>query len=73
MYIFFSSINICFDLETMYTPSGDFCSLLITFANSLNPDQKRQNVGPDVDPSTLLEFLEELFEIVNFGKKVSRR
>ena len=26
---------------------GDFCCLLINFANSLNPDQARQNVGPD--------------------------
>ena len=25
--------------------SGDFCHLLITFANSLDPDQARQNVG----------------------------
>ena len=24
---------------------GDFCCLLITFANSLDPDQARQNVG----------------------------
>ena len=27
--------------------------LLITFANSLNQDQKRQNVGPDLDPKRL--------------------
>ena len=26
------------------------CHLLITFANSLDPDQARQNVGPDLDP-----------------------
>ena len=31
-----------FDLETLYSTNGDFCSLLITFANSLNPDQERQ-------------------------------
>ena len=33
---------------------GDFCRLLITFANSLAtlaPDQDRQNVGPDLDPN----------------------
>ena len=29
--------------------SSDFCRLLITFANSLNPDQDKQNVGPDLD------------------------
>ena len=29
--------------------SGDFCCLLITFANSLDPDQDQQNVGTDLD------------------------
>ena len=33
--------------------SVDFCCLLITFANSLEPDQARQNVGPDLDPICL--------------------
>ena len=33
--------------------SGDLCRLLITFGNSLNPDQARQNVGPDLDPNCL--------------------
>ena len=28
--------------------SGDFCRLLLTFANSLDPDQARQNVGFDL-------------------------
>ena len=32
---------------------SDFCHLLITFANSLDPDQTRQNVGPDLDPNCL--------------------
>ena len=27
------------------------CCLLITFANSLDPDQDRQNIGPNPDPS----------------------
>ena len=27
--------------------------LLIPFANSLDPDQDRQNVGPDLDPNCL--------------------
>ena len=27
--------------------------LLFTFANSLDPDQDRQNVGPDLDPNCL--------------------
>ena len=29
------------------------CCLLITFANSLDPDQARQSVGPDLDPNCL--------------------
>ena len=33
--------------------SGDFCHLLITFANSLDPDQAGQNIGPDLDPNCL--------------------
>ena len=28
-----------------FLASGDFCHLLITFANSLEPDQGRHNVG----------------------------
>ena len=32
--------------------SGNFC-LLITFANSLDPDQDQQNIGPDLDPKSL--------------------
>ena len=46
-------------------------SLLITFANSLDPDQARQNVGPDLDPNclTLMVFLKEFFEKDDFEKK----
>ena len=36
---------------------GDFCRLLITFANSLDPDQAWQNVGPDLDPNCLTLWL----------------
>ena len=32
---------------------GEFCCLLITFANRFVPDQARQNVGPDLDPNCL--------------------
>ena len=35
---------------------GDFCCLLITFANSLDPDQVQLNVGPDLDPSCLTHW-----------------
>ena len=33
--------------------SDNFCHLLIIFANSLDPDQARQNVAPDLDPNCL--------------------
>ena len=36
-----------------FPASGDFCCLLTTFANSLDPDQAWQNVGPDLDPNCL--------------------
>ena len=32
-----------------FLASCDFCLLLIIFANSMDPDQDRQNVGPDLD------------------------
>ena len=32
---------------------GNFCHLLITFANNLDPEQDRQNLGPDLDPNCL--------------------
>ena len=34
--------------------SIDFCCLLITFANSLAPDQDQQIVGPDLGPNCLI-------------------
>ena len=46
------------------------CHLLITFANSLDPDQGQQNVGPDLDPNCLCRT--PFFEKVNV-KVVSRR
>ena len=51
--------------------------LLITFVNSLDPDHDRQNLGPDLDPikpsDTLIVFLEEFFENVNFEKSQQRQ
>ena len=35
----------CFVFKSLPT-RGDFCCLLIAFANSLDPDQAQQNVGP---------------------------
>ena len=36
--------QVCFVFNSLLS-RGDFCCLLITFANSLDPDQARQNVG----------------------------
>ena len=33
--------------------SGDFCRLLISFANSLDPDKARRFVRPDLNPNCL--------------------
>ena len=51
-----------------FLSSGDFCHLLINFANSLDPGQEQQNVGPDLDLNRLrlIAFLKE------FLKKVER-
>ena len=56
-----------------FLASDNFCCLLITFPNSLDPDQDRQNVGPDLDPNRLTlwlhVFLKAFFEKDNFEKK----
>ena len=54
-----------------FLANGNFCHLLITFANSLDPDQDRQDVGPDLDSScfTLIMFLKEFFGEKLFYKK----
>ena len=50
----------------------EFSCLLITFANNLDPDHDRYNVGPDLDPNffnTLIAFLKDFFEKVDFESK----
>ena len=32
---------------------SDFCCMLVTFANNLDPDQDQWNVVPDLDPNGL--------------------
>ena len=39
-------------LINSFFASGFFCRLLIIYTNSLDPDQDRQNVGPDLDPNS---------------------
>ena len=34
-----------------FNDCAELCPLLITFANSLDPDKNRQKVGPDLDPN----------------------
>ena len=58
-------------LVNSFLASGSFCRLLITFANSLDPDQDGHSVGPDLDPSWV--FLNDFFEEVYFEEKVSRQ
>ena len=36
-----------------FLASAHFCRLVITFANSLDPDQDGQNMGTDLDPNCL--------------------
>ena len=57
-------------ISNSFFARGNFCCLLITFANSFDPDQDQQNVSPDLDPNclTLLVFRKDFFEKVNFEK-----
>ena len=49
-------------MGTVTLASSDFRHLLITFANSLDPDQDGQTVGPDLDSNhlTLIIFLKNV-------------
>ena len=54
----FPKVKLIYQLFVMskfnsFLASGEFCNLLIIFTNSLEPDQDRQNVGPDLDPNCL--------------------
>ena len=53
--------------------ASDFCCLLMPFANSLDQDQDRLNVSPDLDLKlkpfdTRMVQLKGFFEKVNFEK-----
>ena len=41
------------DNMNSFLVSSDFCQLLITFVNSLDPNQDQQNIGPDMDQNCL--------------------
>ena len=51
-----------------FPTSGNICRLLITFANSLDPDQARRNVGPDLDPNCLTLWWYSLKDFFFFVK-----
>ena len=44
-----------------FPASGDFCHLLITFENSLDPDQEQHSVAADLDPNDLTHRVSEIF------------
>ena len=59
-----------------HSPLDEFCHLLITFANSLDPDQVWQNVGPDLDPNCLTLWWHSwkiFFEKANFEKRIHKK
>ena len=45
-------MHISYDFNSFFARS-EFCCPLITFANSLDPDQDGQNIGPDLDSNHL--------------------
>ena len=59
--------NIEFKLKSLVNSLPTECRLLITFANSLDPDQARHNVGPDLDPNCLTF---RWYSKKNFSKKL---
>ena len=64
-YFYYGHIN------SFYCLGGNFCHLLITFANRLDPDQGRQNVLPDLDSNhlTLWWYSWKIFLNNNFENK----
>ena len=48
-----------------------FCRVVITFVNSLNPDQDRQIVGPDFGSEPFITHIvlqKDILKKANFGK-----
>ena len=62
-----------YQLNSFLAICADFCHLLITFSNSLDPDQDPQSSCRSWSGSkpldTLMVFLEEFVEKVNLNKK----
>ena len=51
-YLIFTGCPVYYSFQISLL-AATFCLLLVTFANSLDPDQNWQNVGPDLDPKRL--------------------
>ena len=78
-------IYCCINSPSLYTnlnifvnsfhAKGNFCHLLITFANSLDPDQEWQKVGPDLDSNclTLCKYSRKIFLEKIILNKVGRQ
>ena len=63
------------DKLNSFPASGEFCRLLLTFADSLGPDQAGQNIWPDLDPNclTLMVFLKDFLKKLIKKKKKKNR
>ena len=72
MVISLSSSFLLYIYPQNFVNSAYYRCLLINFANSLDPDQARQNVRPDLDPNclTLKVVLKEFFEKDDFEKNL---
>ena len=63
------------NIEFSFLASDDFCPLLITFANRLDPDHDQQNIGPDLFKlfDILIVLVKIFFEKKIILKTVSRQ
>ena len=52
LFCFSCANKLCFTV-LFYIHAFVNCRLLLTFTNSLDPEQARQDVGPDLDPNCL--------------------
>ena len=63
--IFLRRFGLAYEMRKAMLLFVHYCRLLISFANSLDPGQARQKVGPDLEPKlfdTQMVFLKDFFE-----------
>ena len=53
--------------------SDNFCCLLITFANNVDPSQAQQSLWPDLDPNflKLIVFISDFWKYIILKKKLA--